>query len=262
MDEATRQNLTRNLRALVRGRGNISHVCDRIGINRQQFNKYLSGQHTPSQFNINLICQFFGVPYAELISADFVPADRVHPSETLPGFQALQQSELLKTLIRTSDTKRLRGLAGTYLKYHFSSIYRGSIVRAVTVIRPYHDLFAYSNIERFPSRSDQSRHDYVFKYHGFVFLIDDRVFMMDFEAIQKNEMTFSIYTPIIRTPLRFMFGVTTGIAANQYREPYMSKAALELLSSEAPTREHVALATVIRPDDPSIPREAAEYLSP
>jgi transcriptional regulator with XRE-family HTH domain len=46
----------------------IAHVCRRIGINRQQFNKYLAGRARPSRSNMRRICNFFGVTEAELLT--------------------------------------------------------------------------------------------------------------------------------------------------------------------------------------------------
>jgi transcriptional regulator with XRE-family HTH domain len=262
VDDSARQNLTENLRRLVQDRGNISHVCDRIGINRQQFNKYLSGQHSPSRYNINLICQYFRISYGDLIAPDFKLPETRQSLDDLPGLRALAESPLLRSLLASSDRERMRNFTGTYLKYHASSIYKGNILRALTVIRPFRDLYAYTNIERFPARGSTRRHDYVFKYRGLAFLIEDRVFLMDFESVQRNEMTFSIYSPVIRNPMRFMFGVTSGIAATQFREPYMAKAVLELISTEPVSRTDLTRATVIAPDDSSLPRDVADYLSP
>ena len=44
--------LADNLRQLCRQRRSTSEVCRAIGINRQQFNKYLSGAAVPSSFNL------------------------------------------------------------------------------------------------------------------------------------------------------------------------------------------------------------------
>ena len=49
-----------NLRFLCERQGTISNLCRRIGLNRQQFNKYLSGSHLPSSQNLRLIANFFG----------------------------------------------------------------------------------------------------------------------------------------------------------------------------------------------------------
>jgi transcriptional regulator with XRE-family HTH domain len=261
MDDATKAAITENIRRLVRARGNIAHVCRRLGVNRQQFNKYLAGQHLPSQYNLNLICQFFGVTYAEIITPGMEIPESRHPSEYLEGYRVFERSALLQDVIRLSDRKRLAAFEGVYCKYHYSSIYRGDVVRAVTVIRPMGDLYAYTNLERFPNKNNPKKHDYVFKYHGFVFMLDGRIFMTDLEKLQKNEITFSIYTPIARNPMRFFFGVTGGVASNLYREPYVSRSVLDFMSPGLPTRAHYRHATVVTPDDPTIPVEALEYLN-
>ena len=261
MDEASRRVATENIRRLVRARGNISQVCRRLGINRQQFNKYLTGQHLPSQRNLNQICAFFGVSFTELISPDMQVPETLHPSEYLQGYKAFSSLGMIQDLIGRSDRRRLRQFEGVYEKYHYSSIYRGDIVRAVTQIGPYEDIYVYSNLERFPNKDDPKKHDYVFKYHGIVFLIDERLFMMDIERIQKNELTFSIYTPIARNPVRFFFGVTSGVASNLYREPYSSRSVLDFRGAVPSTKNALRRATVVTPDDPSIPAEALEYLN-
>jgi transcriptional regulator with XRE-family HTH domain len=261
MDNETRHVFSENLNRLVRQHGNIAHVCRRLGINRQQFNKYLAGQHIPSQVNMNAICDYFRVTYRDITSPDLKIPELRHPADYLGGFRDFEGAALLQEVVRRNEEKRLGSFAGTYLKYHYSSIYRGDIVRAVTVIEKNVDLFGYTNLERFPNKNRTTRHDYVFKYHGFVFMLDGRLFMADLEKMQKNEITFSIYAPIARNPVRFFFGVTGGVASNLYREPYASRSVLEYISPEPPTREQYKLATVVAPDDPSIPVEAIEYLN-
>ena len=261
MDETSRRIFAENLRRLVRARGNIADVCRRLGINRQQFNKYLSAKHVPSQANINAICDFFRITYRNIISEDMEIPELRRPADYLRGFRAFENAGLLQAALAANDTKRLTSFCGTYLKYHYSSIYKGDIVRAVTAIRPVNDVFGYVNLERFPNRNRQMKHDYVFKYHGFVAMIDRRLYMMDLESLQRNEITFSIYTPIARNPIRLFFGVTGGVASNIYREPYASRSVLQLVSTNPPTRTEYRKATVIAPDDPSIPVEALEYLN-
>lgn len=261
MDDVTRKTIASNIGRLVNTRGNISAVCRRLGINRQQFNKYLTGQHLPSQVNINAICDYFDVTFADLISPDMPLPERQHPSELLAGYQAFANSSLLQAVIATSEADKLEQFCGTYYKYHYSSIYRGDIVRAVTAIYPIGDgVFGYSNLERFPNKNNPKHHDYVFKYHGYVFMLDGRLFMADLEAMQKNEITFSIYTPLARNPVKFFFGVTSGVASNLYREPYTSKSVLSFQSQSKPRKSDWKVATVLPPDDSELPVEAMEYL--
>jgi len=60
--------LTENLGYACSLYPSITHVCRRIGINRQQFNKYLAGRARPSRSNMRRICNFFGLTEAELLT--------------------------------------------------------------------------------------------------------------------------------------------------------------------------------------------------
>lgn len=59
--------LAENLRLLCRSQRSVSEVCRRIGLNRQQFGRYLSGAGRPSDHNLQRICDYFGVTEADLL---------------------------------------------------------------------------------------------------------------------------------------------------------------------------------------------------
>ena len=63
----------RDLKDLVLARGTIAQACKETGINRQQFNKYLAGQITPSARNMRTICAYLGVAEEQLMSGRFTP---------------------------------------------------------------------------------------------------------------------------------------------------------------------------------------------
>ncbi len=67
-----------NLRLLCSTESSVSAICRQIGLNRQQFNKYLSGAARPSPANMRKIAVHFGVRPAEFL----LPADEFeyHPS--------------------------------------------------------------------------------------------------------------------------------------------------------------------------------------
>ena len=48
------ENFSINLRIVCDEQISVAHVCRKMEINRQQFNKYLSGQIYPSKFNLNI----------------------------------------------------------------------------------------------------------------------------------------------------------------------------------------------------------------
>lgn len=53
------RNFAENLRALCARHGSIAAVCRALGMNRQQFNKYLSGSTLPNVATLEKICGFF-----------------------------------------------------------------------------------------------------------------------------------------------------------------------------------------------------------
>lgn len=58
--------LAANLRHLCAERPSVASICRDIGINHQQFSKYLSGRSRPSPNNLRRIARYFAVPEALL----------------------------------------------------------------------------------------------------------------------------------------------------------------------------------------------------
>lgn len=65
-----------NLRGLCEKFGSISEVSRQAGINRQQFNRYLSGQNIPNRRTISRLAKFLGVEEATLFSSRKEPAKK------------------------------------------------------------------------------------------------------------------------------------------------------------------------------------------
>ena len=62
------ESFAKNLREAVVQRGTIAQACSETGINRQQFNKYLSGQITPGTRSLRKICSYLGVTEQQLLT--------------------------------------------------------------------------------------------------------------------------------------------------------------------------------------------------
>jgi transcriptional regulator with XRE-family HTH domain len=61
-----RENLAVNLRRFCAMHGSIAAVCREMGVNRQQFDRYLSMDALPNRATTDRICQYFGIEEAEL----------------------------------------------------------------------------------------------------------------------------------------------------------------------------------------------------
>lgn len=251
-----------NLRHLCDQQGSISHICRKIQINRQQFNKYLAGRHLPSTANIRAIADHFGLSpellfspqeeFRTLIDGNFFDAfNRMRAQPEVTSF--------LSTVMSTSESVE-DSLLGVYDRYHFSSIYPRRILRASFCIYRGPDLLQHVYVEHFPNPDDKDKTAYRFKYQGFVLPIAGRIFTVDFEALQRNEMTFGIFSPVQRNTKSLMFGITSGIAATMYRQPFSTRLALHYRRPGLLSRDDLAQTTALDFNDPEIPREVREYL--
>ena len=63
----TTDNFTANLKLAVSYYPSVSEMCRKLGINRQQFMKYLAGTSFPSRHNLRRICDFFGIDEYEAL---------------------------------------------------------------------------------------------------------------------------------------------------------------------------------------------------
>ncbi len=65
---SVRGNLAENLRRLCLARGSINSACRDMGLNRQQFERYLTMQSTPSLTTLKTLCRYFNVEEQELFA--------------------------------------------------------------------------------------------------------------------------------------------------------------------------------------------------
>jgi transcriptional regulator with XRE-family HTH domain len=256
-------NLAANLAVLVSSFDSVADFCRRLNINRQQFNKYLAGHHVPSQKVLIKISKFFLMEPSDLFRkpADFrsfyegLEYDLPFDLRSAPSF--VEFLPLIK-----SSTAALRDFLGVYHRYHSSSIYKGRVLRSVTCLYERDSVVEYVTVERFPLQGNARGVGYSFTYHGFCFLLGDRIFMIDFEGRQKNEMTFSVLTPQRRRPIRYLYGLLTGVASSSFRQPFSTRLAFSFVERGLIRKKHLRNATVVAPHDDSIPIEISDYLSP
>ena len=78
--------------------------------------------------------------------------------------------------------------------------------------------------------------------------------------MQRNEFTFGIFSNVQRNSKRFMFGIVSGVAATMFRQPFATRAALHYRRPGLLSRTELQSTTTLDMNDPSIPREAREYL--
>ena len=134
------ENFSINLRTVCNEKISVAHVCRKMEINRQQFNKYLSGQIYPSKYNLNKICQYFQFSEEELNleSGQFA---QITP-KNLQSEPHSERSELENIISSIpSQNKDLSRYEGYYFSHFHSSGYPGYIIRSLIHIYNYNNKF-------------------------------------------------------------------------------------------------------------------------
>ncbi|WP_213957557.1 helix-turn-helix transcriptional regulator [Variovorax sp. dw_954] len=255
--------MTQNLAEIVRRAPSVADFCRRVGINRQQFNKYLAGTHLPSPRTMLKIAEICGIGAGDFMLDPSAFLERLRRGDQGDGSTASAPAQgthfdTIEAFARNS-LAGLRPFLGAYFRYHHSSIFPGKIIRAVTVIYQSADIVRYVTVEYMPE-SDENL-SYRFSYRGVCYLMGSRIFMADYEHRQLNEMTSTILMPQFRTPIRYMFGLLTGIAANAYGQPFSTRVAFERKSDDSVIRKAmIRQASMLLPGDPQIPGNVKRYL--
>lgn len=240
-----------NLAYLCSYHPSIAEVCRRIGLNRQQFNKYLSGHSRPSRANMRRICDFFGVTEAEIL---------LEPSQ-LHSLVSVRTRPIAETSLGTplAHVDRLRrksaGLdryAGYYFRYFYSFSNPGRIMKSLARLYVADGQAYWKNVELL--RDDgQGPARAVSKYEGVAFFLTNRIYVVEYETMQVNNVTQMTLYPSYHSRIGQLTGVQTGGPTRRGRPPAASKVLLEYLGRNIAVRKALYGSGLFRPDDPAIP---------
>lgn len=249
-----------NLRLLANEAHSIAKLCAEMNMNRQQFNKYLAGDHIPSRRNLSKISKHFSIPEKDLYLEHgkfrlIYEGAWKQISETITELPRLQAG--LAGFMQSSAG--MKEFHGVYLRYQVSSIYPDVVLRCPLWIHPAGGVTCSFFVERFQSRTDARKTSFSLRYHGICNYANGKVFMIDSEVKQKNEIYLTVLTPIFRRK-QMMIGTINGVSANALREPFSTRVVCEMIGRGAMKLSHFKLAASLKLDDPSIPEDIRSYL--
>lgn len=242
----------RNLRLACSFHRSIAAVCRSLGVNRPQFNKYLSGTTRPSAHMLQRICDHFGVEPHEIVlpHGRFEQILSVRPQRAAapaaPDYVA--HLERLRRQTRSALDKYL----GYYYEYYYSMSFPDSVLRSLLRLHRHDDgAVYYRRIERL-SHVGQRASGYRCRYLGMALHLNERIFLLDYEALTGNELTETILYPTYKSRVNVLTGLKIGVSAADRREPACARVVLESLGHTIDLRGALRRCGLLRPQDPSI----------
>ena len=241
-----------NLRLLCSYARSVSDVCRRIGVNRQQFNRYLNGKAKPSLRTIRKICDFFGFEDHELLmdADDFREIVRLRPPrlEAVPD-PAQDFLNLLNPRIdgHIPDAEKYLGY---YFTYYCPSRQPGTIFRHI--IRIYQDggALVSKQIERMSG--DNVGLPPSLKHNGIVYGTGDRIVITERESrIGHCIYHTMLYATDYDRPT-FLAGLTLSVTAEAAHQIICYRTIWEYLGTSPDLRNCLAMCGRWPVDDPGI----------
>lgn len=251
------QNLSANLKHLCANYSSVADVCRRMGVNRQQFNKYLAGTSAPSLRNLRRITTFFGVDEYEI----GLPPDEFN-RVVMPkrggdtGIGALLPQLLAQlSLDSTRSLDSMKKYCGTYAVYFCTPVWSSHIVRSLTVLSQEGPNIFTKSIERMEVGPQATRPPPVQKFRGTAFYIVDRIYILEYETGSGDLVALTILYPSHRRQRHYLTGIILTVASAGNRQPFASRVVYEYLGEDVDFRAELSRSHLYPLDSPDIPEE-------
>lgn len=250
--ELLNSDFSNNLRLLTDHYKSIAEVCRQLDINRSQFNKYLNGRSKPSRHILQTICNFFGVEEHEIIL----------PHEEFEALIGLRRRDQSRSQAYTSYVEQLAGRSrddlseydGYYYEYSYTMTYPGLILRSLILLKTEGGISTHERMENM-ARLDGSARRRKGRYRGLSFYLNDRIFLVDFDAMTGDEISQTILYPSFQNRQFRLPGLKLGVSTSSVRKPVCARVMLVSLGEKINIRQRLRFCGLFEPDDPEIDPE-------
>ncbi|MFV1465666.1 MULTISPECIES: helix-turn-helix transcriptional regulator [unclassified Phaeobacter] len=240
------ENFSRNLRSLCADYGSIAQVCRDIGLNRQQFNRYLNGGGMPSAHNLRRIARHFNISEQDL--------DLDHPAflGRMNRLTAPSRKSPARVLSRIFENQAgpLRRYLGFYHGHFTTPTWEGKIMRTLIWLREQDGYIVSHTFER--ALSDDQSIVQRTKYTGLAAYKGNRIYLLESANSEDGFLSESILFPAHRQQVRYLNGMTMGVATKPRMAPYSSPTVWKRLSESTSVRDALKQTGIFRFNDTRI----------
>lgn len=250
----TDSNFARNLGLLVSYAGSVAEVSRRLGVNRQQFHRYLAGTARPTVRRMLRICDFFGVEESEILMdhAQFreiiaVRRQGMQPVDPLGHFIVNLHT------INPRANRQIEKHLGIYYTYFRPVEFPHLILRSLVSVFSRGGFTYCKTIENYSAIRRRSRR--ILKYAGILYHTGERIIVHEREAHVGQMMWTTILLPSRPDQVAVMSGLTLGISSGIGREVACYRVIWEFLGDRIDVRAALKGIGLYDPESPVIPRD-------
>ncbi|SLN29792.1 Helix-turn-helix domain protein [Roseovarius litorisediminis] len=249
------QDFSKNLRSICADTGSIAKVCREIGINRQQFNRYLNGSGMPSAHNLRRIARHFDLSEADLF-ADHTDFTQRH---ILQHKHNVGDTVDLMTGAFRDQARSLRRYLGFYHAHFQTPTWDGMILRSLVWLREKDGFVMCRSLERV--RSKDGSINQKSRYEGMATQRGNRIYVVEHEMVRDGSIVETILTPSYRQEVKFLRGVTMGVAWRPNVNPYASRSIWKRVDERISAREALKACGAFSTDSRHIDPTVRDYLT-
>lgn len=214
--QTDRANFQVNLRYLCQHKKSASKIARDVGINRQQFEKYLSGRSFPSQNTFFRLSGYFGIPQDTLLAAPETFANARHE------FVAISEQRTFEFSRSTAQEMGiLRDYVGSYQIYFLTPAWPGRISSGLVVVSEQDRQLKTRFFNR--TRDPKTGALYRSRLEGRIVLRDDRLFQLEKTSEDQNRFSETILFPAHTPRARYLTGMSLGVSWRPHRMPFATR---------------------------------------
>jgi transcriptional regulator with XRE-family HTH domain len=255
------RNFADNLRALCIRHGSIAAVCRALGMNRQQFNKYLAGSTLPNAPTLERICSFFAIE-AETLFHDpdgfrgARPEPEADPSALLSALEPASLGAVSSMLDRMRQSTLRTGC------YHFYYAWPrdpSKCVRAALFVYRRGGMTLFSRFTKLRAAGSRPRYYLSGRHDGVVLESDSAKFLVAINRKGFGEVSLVSIGAEGALSQDFMCGLA--LAMGPSGNPLALRATLQYRGAASYLKHTIQEACILPLSAPEIPEEVRQSVS-
>lgn len=247
-----RANFCDNLKYACSTRHSISDLCRTVGINRQQFNRYLNTGSLPSAHNRLRIAAAFG-----LESSDFdLPSSAFRTKLSEKHQPATQNGPLADAF--PGEIKALQPHLGFYQTWHKSLSWPDRIVCSCSHLRERNGQVLVTSLERIDDEQSGIRQRS--RYAGLAAFRRQRIFLTELTSGELPTFGQTILMPFEIHQRKYLRGLTMGLSWRNGNEPYATRTIWHYRGLGTDRRSLIANCGIYEPTSAALPSVVMAFL--